>query len=418
MIHHFINNFGSDLTPMYATIPEDNPVAPADSANLRYSVRSRGGRGYIFFSNYVRHLNMKNHNGVSFKLHLENDTLTVPDGAIDIKNGVYGVLPFNYDMQGMVLKYATAHPFMILNNDQTHYCFYTIEGIKPEFKFEKSNIDRIKVHKGKKITVDGFVKVKKMIPGKDCRIEITTSSGENFTILLLTKAEARLSYKFKMKEIETLVLTKNMAFYDEIAKQLEIRSIGKNEFDFYTYPEIHPSSNAITQTGCTGSFFKYHVALPECEVPEIKFKEVSNRHAFDTYCQSLEGKTPKGQTYSHLFDNKAPFLEYELDLPESLPKCVNDVLVEFDYEGNTAQVYAYGVIIADDYYSGLKMPFALRRHRDKLVKSRFLFQVTPLMSKYEIYFEDGTELGFANTRHAGLNGISVVPEYAIKIRSN
>jgi len=417
LINHFINNFGNDLAPMYPTIPEDNPTDPADSVNLRYSVRSRGGSGYIFFSNYVRHLNMNDHNNVRFKLQLVEEKLTVPDGDIEIKNGVYGVLPFNYDMQDVVLKYATAHPFMILNNDQTHYCFYTIEGIKPEFKFEKSNIDKIKVRKGKKITVDGFVKVKKIIPGKDCRIEITTTSGENFTILLFTEEEARLSYKFKINGIETLVLTDNLAFYDEKAKELEIRSMGKNEFDFYTYPEIHPSSNAITQTGRTGSFFKYHVALPKCELPEIRFSEVSDHKAYETYCKSLGGKTPKGPKYNiHLFDDKTSNLIYKLDLPKSLPQGVNDVLVEFDYKGNTAQVYADGVIIADDYYSGLKMPFALRRHRDKLAKSKFLFQVTPLMSKYEIYFEEGTELGFANTKHAVLNGISVVPEYTVKIK--
>jgi len=418
LIHHFINNFGSDLAPMYATIPGDNPVDPTDSVSLRYSVRSRGSRGYILFSNYVRHLNMNEHNNIQFNLQLENETLTIPDDGIYIKSGVYGILPFNYDMQGVLLKYATAHPFNILDNGTKTYCFYAIEGIEPEFKFQKSTIDKIKVRNGKKIDADGFVKVKKLKPGKDCHIDITTTSGEKFSILLLTEDEARYSYKFNIEGNQTHVITDNIAFYDENTKELEIRSMGKNEFDFYSYPEMNISSEVITSIGQVGSFFQYHVTLPRYEVAEIKLKEICDRKAFEAYCQSLAGRTPKGPTYNHLFDNKAPYLVYELDLPESLPPGVNDVLIEFDYYGNTAQIYADGIIIADDYYSGLKMPFALRRHRDKLGKSKFLFQVTPLMSEYEIYFEEATKLGFAETKHAVLNGISVVPEYAIKIRSN
>ena len=415
LLHHFIHAFGSDLAPMYSILPKDNPTDPADSVSLRYSLRSRDGRGYIFFSNYVRHLKMKNHRGVRFKLELENEELVVPDNGIDIENGVYGILPFNYDMQGVLLKYATAHPFDILENGSKTYFFYAMDGIEPEFKFEDSNIAAIKVHNGKKSKAGGFIKVNGMKPSKDCSIDMTTITGDKIIILLLTEDEARYSYKFNIDGKQTLVITDKMAFYNENTKELEIRSLGSNEFDFFTFPEINVSSKEPAFIGQAGRFYHYHVALPKCEMPRVTFKDISDRKAYEAYCQSLQGKTPKWPTYSHLLDEKAPYVRYEMDLPTSMPEGVNDVLVELDYFGNTAQIYADGLLIADDYYSGSKMPFALRRHRDK---SRLIFQVTPLMPEYEIYFEEGTELDFGYAQYAVLNGITVVPEYAMKIRLN
>ncbi|OGC00575.1 hypothetical protein A2V82_01785, partial [candidate division KSB1 bacterium RBG_16_48_16] len=279
LIHHFIHAFGSDLAPMYSILPKENPTDPADSVSLRYSLRSRDGRGYIFFSNYVRHLKMKNHRGVRFKLELENEELVVPDNGIDIKNGVYGILPFNYDMQGVLLKYATAHPFDILENGSKTYFFYAMDGIEPEFKFEDSNIAAIKVHNGKKSKAGGFIKVNGMKPSKDCSIDMTTITGDKIIILLLTEDEARYSYKFNIDGKQTLVITDKMAFYNENTKELEIRSLGSNEFDFFTFPEINVSSKEPAFIGQAGRFYHYHVALPKCEMPRVTFKDISDRKA-------------------------------------------------------------------------------------------------------------------------------------------
>ena len=95
---------------------------------------------------------------------------------------------------------------------------------------------------------------------------------------------------------------------------------------------------------------------------------------------------------------------------------MNDLLIEFNYRGNTAQLYSDGILIADDYFSGHEMPFALRRHRDKLSHSQFIFQITPLLPQYDIYFEENTELAFTRNMYAELKEISVIPEYAFKIK--
>ncbi len=416
LIHHFINDFGSDLAPMQALIPDGNSADPADSLSLRWSIRSRGGRGYIFFNNYVRQVNTAAHRNVRFKIQLEKETLTVPDGGIDIPAGAYGILPFNTDMQGVLLKYSTAHPFMILNHSEKCYFFYAINGIVPEFTFQNSTVKKITVRGGRAVSIGDRITVRNLKPGKECRMEITAASGGRFAVFLLSEDEARCSYQFTFGGRETILMTDKMAFYDEKKKELELRSLGVPEFDFYAWPRPDFASASVVQNGKAGYFCAYRAVLPPCKTPEIKFREISRRADFDAYCRSLGGKTPAGPTYSHRVDPDAPYLAYELDLPESIPEGANDMLLEFDYRGNTAQVYAGGRIIADDFYSGSKMPFALRRHREALPKSRFLFQITPMMPKHDIYFEEGTDLEFAENLHAALKGVSVIPEYSVKIR--
>ncbi len=414
LIHHFVHDFGENLAPMYPIIPEDNPVKPTDTDSLRYAVRSRSGRGYVFFNNYVRHLEMKNHPNVQFNIQLEDENLTIPDKSLSIQNEVYGILPFNMNLNGVLLKYATAHPFIRLDHPRKIYGFYAIDSMNPEFKFDKTTVKSIDVQKGDVVSSDAFIYVRNLEPDLDCQITLNSFNGEETTLLLFQENQARHTYKFDINDKQTLLITENMAFYNAQSKTLEIRSPGESEFDFHIYPDLPSKSENISMGKKTGLFRNCLVRLSKKEMPRISFKEISNRDQYEAYCKSLDGKTPTGPTYTHRLEIDAPYLRYQLDLPDALPEGVNDVLLQFQYHGNTAQIYADDLIIADDYYSGQPMSFALRRHQDKLGKSTFVFQVTPLLPESEIYFEDGTPLDFTLKDPAGLDGIQVIPEYRIQ----
>ncbi|MFC1569997.1 hypothetical protein ACFL4L_07160, partial [bacterium] len=195
-----------------------------------------------------------------------------------------------------------------------------------------------------------------MNPGKNCLIKLTTLSGEKTSILLLTEEEARTTYEFNILGQQTFVMTNHLAFYNDVMKELEIRSMGENEFEFYTCPEILMSSEKVQFKGLNGSFTKYKITLPTYQIPEITATDISDRSAFIQYCKSLNKQTPEGPAYSHLMEKQSSYLRYELNLPKTLPTEINDLLVLLDYSGNTAQIYADNLIIADDYYSEPSMP--------------------------------------------------------------
>jgi len=252
-----------------------------------------------------------------------------------------------------------------------------------------------------------------MEPGKSCTISITTKTGEEIQVLLLTKQQARYSYVFNIKGVQTLLLTNNMAFYDEVKDELTIRSTGNNAFTFDALPAIRIKNKDVTAAGVEGLFSKYAVNLPVWKPVDISFKQISADTAFDRYTQNLAGKTPTGPTYGIKYDANLPYKTYQINMPSALPKNVHDVLAGFDYKGNTAALYANGLIIADDYYTGNVMPYSLRRHADMLGKQKFTLQITPLMENRQIHFEPGTELDFTKTSHAELRAIKVKPQYEV-----
>lgn len=413
LLHQFVNSYGADMAPMSAQIPSDNPVKADDLKDLRYSVRSRGGAGFVFVNNYVRHFDMAEHKDVAFNIKTETEIIRIPEkGGINVANKVYVVMPFNYDMDGVLLKYATAQPTVILDNKDKVYCYYAMDGIAPEFKFEMKNIKNLR--SAGKMTQNGeFALVQNLKPGKDCTIDVVTKTGNSFRILLLTKDEARYSYVFDMKSGKTLVLTPKMAFYDDSRDVITMRSLDSAAFGFDSYPACGTKSVAVRAAGNSGIFTHYQVALPEWDSTGVAFKQVSDDAKFKKYCDSLAGNTPLGPTYQIHYNPALPYKAYSLTLPNKMPDLVYDVLLQFDYKGNTAALYAGGTIIADDYYAGMAMPYSLKRHSDLLGKQPFILQITPLMENHQIHFEPGTDLDFAKSSHAELRGITARPVYQV-----
>jgi beta-galactosidase len=414
LFHVFVNSYGENLAPMQPQVPLDNPSKPDNLTDLRYTIRSAGGAGYVFFNNYVRHFDMANHPGVVFNIKTLNETIRIPEkGSINIKNGAYGVMPFNFNMDGVLLKYATAHPITILHNKNKVYCYYAMDGLTPQFKFENRNIKTMKLSSGVMTPAGPDVIVDGLIPGKNCTINITTKTGESFQVLLLTHEQAKYSYVFDIKGTQTLLLTANQAFYDEVKDELTIRSTDHPSFTFDALPAVRIKNKDVHPVGVEGLFSKYSVKLPQWKPIDITYKQLSVDSSFDRYTASLAGKTPLGPTYGIKYDAKLPYKSYAINMPSTLPKNVHDVLVEFDYKGNTAALYANGLIVADDYYTGNAMPYSLIRNADLLVKPKFILQITPLMESSQIHFEPGTELGFTKTNHAELKGVHLKPQYEV-----
>ena len=414
LIHQFIDSYGKKLAPMFPIVPTDNPTTANDLEKLRYSVRSSKGAGFLFINNYLRHFNLANHQQVSFVINTGKEELKIPqNGTINIGNGVYAVFPFNDDLNGVKLKYATAQPSTILNNKIQTFCYFAVKGVTPEFCFDNSNIKSITALKAKIEKKGKLTFIKQLVPGKEGFVTITTLQGKTFQLLLLNEEEARYSYKFNIKGNETLLLTNKQVFYNETTNALTMRSIDENSFNIHAYPAINSTSFNLTKLQKTTPFTSYLVQTPKWIPVDVNFKQISNDQLFNNYTDSLKGATPTSPTYGINFDAKLPFKNYQIDMPKALPANVKDVLVEFNYQGNTAALYANNLIVADNYYTGDVMPFTLRRNQTLLKEQRFTLQITPLMPVSAIHFERGTPLDFTKKQPAQLNSIAVKPIYEI-----
>lgn len=135
-LHLFLDEYGPSLAEMPATIP--NVVKNgSDTTSLRWSVRSDGKSGYVFVNNYQRGQNMPAKMDIQFQLKLKEETVDLPRSPFTIPANQYFILPFNMDLAGVTLIYATAQP--ICREGRTFY-FAEIPGIKAEFHFDPKSV--------------------------------------------------------------------------------------------------------------------------------------------------------------------------------------------------------------------------------------------------------------------------------------
>ncbi len=126
MLHMFVNDFGNILAPM-EYVSQTDDVKADDLTTLRCAMRTDGNSGFVFINHYQRLAKLKD---------IENaviDTGTVRFPPINVKGDIAFIMPFNMELSGERIEYATAQPLCAVNNT---YFFAEIDGIVPEYKFE------------------------------------------------------------------------------------------------------------------------------------------------------------------------------------------------------------------------------------------------------------------------------------------
>jgi len=108
--HWFLQDFGARLATMTVRKPAAVPENAADLGTPRYAVRSNGDSGFVFVNNHVRQYAMAAHKDVRFEVALPGGKLTFPSTPVDIADGDYFIWPYNFDLDGTLLKSATAQP--------------------------------------------------------------------------------------------------------------------------------------------------------------------------------------------------------------------------------------------------------------------------------------------------------------------
>lgn len=165
IMHLFLQDFGEQLAPM-ETVLSAKEVDENDLESLRYCMRTDGSSGFVFINHYQRLAELKD---------LENvviDTGNVVFPSIDIRGKQSFFVPFNMDLSGNELTYATAQPLCHVGNT---YFFMALSGIKPQYRF-----------------ADGTVY--EAVPGVNEKLEVG-----NVQIVTLTWNEAKYARKLSGK---------------------------------------------------------------------------------------------------------------------------------------------------------------------------------------------------------------------------
>lgn len=181
-LHLFLHDFGGALAQMPLTLPDLVPTNKNDLATLRWAVRSDGNSGYIFVNNYQRLQPMPAKTHVQLKLNLPGGELIFPQKPVTIPADEFFIWPFNLDLGGAKLIYATAQPICKIDDGKllTVY-FVQTPGVKAEFDFDPVTLA------GRASSRAVFESVK---PGRNPAINLQTKSGQKIQIVLLSGADS------------------------------------------------------------------------------------------------------------------------------------------------------------------------------------------------------------------------------------
>lgn len=132
MLHMFVKDFGDVLAPMENVMAEEE-VSEENLSDLRYAMRTDGNGGFVFVNHYQRLAKIKD---------VKNAVITagaVRFPKIDVCGDISFIMPFNADLSGNLLEYATAQ---LLCRAENTYFFAEICGIEAEYRFSDGTVHK------------------------------------------------------------------------------------------------------------------------------------------------------------------------------------------------------------------------------------------------------------------------------------
>ena len=210
-LNYFMNDFGEQLVKMKSYLPTTNK----DRDNLQWAVRTDGKSGFVFCSNYLYKHSRKDYEDVQFKVRLKGEEVALPRTPMTIGNGSYFFWPFNLELGGATLNYATAQPVCrMLDGDVETFFFFEDDNIPAEFLWSTDEVSEIKISTGKVHKVKKGFRIDGLKAGKDCVMEVVKKDGESIRVVVLTEKESDLIWKGKVNGKDFVSLSSSMWMTD------------------------------------------------------------------------------------------------------------------------------------------------------------------------------------------------------------
>jgi len=356
--HLFVHDFGDQLARMPAYFPERRPASPDEPEPLRWSVRSDGAHGFLFFNNHHRTSAWPTRKGVQFALHFDSGTQLVPREPLDIPAGALGFWPVNLDCAGVGLDYATAQLVSHLEVAGEHWFFFIAnEGIVPEFAFAGEKPRRCKLGLG---------------------IAFTRKSREGVKVkfVVLPSDRGREFWKLSLAGRDRVLLSSNALLADS-GGQLRIETLGDEPPQLAVFPDLSGVclEDRVFRGHKQGVFTEFTLPKPATPTDRVEASLVKSA--------SRQGTNASNAMDESVWTDAAV---WRITVPAAWRQ--RDALLRIHFVGDVARLYAGGKLVADKFYNGQPFDFALWRISPAQLDTLEL-HVMPLPAKLESRLPEG-----------------------------
>jgi len=316
-LHLFCKTFSGFLEETKTVLPDYlETLQPENPEPLRFAVRVKDGSGFLFVNNFQDHVEMKDRFGDEVKLQLPDGDITF---RFDIGAGENAILPFNLDLGGEKLVWATAQPITNIGNT---WFFLAPDGMQPQYCFEiNGKATTFTAETGEKLTVGG--------------IEIIT----------LSRKDSRGFNVYPINGAETAVLSGNPVLFDGKSLKVETED---GCYSIYTYPANVLTVPANASAEQKGVFGGYRVGVPAVS-EKCPFKQVGvGRYTLEIPAEKLCGK--------------------------------KQVLLRVRYAGDIGHAFINGEMISDNFSNGGTWDVRLECYAEQLKEHPLTIYITPIKS--------------------------------------
>jgi beta-galactosidase len=262
--NYFLNDFGPTLAPMQPHAPNVLPAGARDLSVPRVAARTLGSSGFLFVNNHVRSYPMPARDNFQVTIKLpDNKSVTLPSKPIALPADAYFVWPFNMDLSGLHLRFATAQPLAILGTKAAPvYAFVAQPNIPAEFVVDDTpglKLDS-SIHP---LLRDGALWLRAepaaaWLPQHTIRF--TLASEHRVTLWVLNQQDAERGWKITTANSTQLLITQQQAFVDK--NTATIVDLGNPTFVAWLLPAMHtalvPADPRVKLTKGAG----YQVTFP------------------------------------------------------------------------------------------------------------------------------------------------------------
>lgn len=346
-MHYFFNTFEKEFCPTKTVLPKGaEDIEPTDVTQLRYAVRVDNGRGFIFINNYQDHLVSPEKKDFSIKLELDNEILTVPQKSkMSIASEESCILPFNFQMENINLKYATAQVITkVIRDEEVNYFFFIPKGMKPEYCFDKDNIDKITISKGNILEENDKVFVTPTAINLS-KMEILDKLGKKINVYTMTDEQSINFWKFDWQGKTEILLSENPILVDDLNIRFESR---ENEITIQTIDNLF-DIDLLKQYQC-----------------------IEQNDLITTYKLSQKRKDIAFTT-KEIAKNKI-IVNVNTDNIRGL----KEILLRVDYEGDIGYAFVNNELINDNFANGATWDIGLGKVLETMPNGEIYISISPL----------------------------------------
>jgi len=397
MQHLFVEDFGHKLARMPLYLPDQLPSGLDDVDTLRWSVRSDGSSGFIFFNNYQPVIPLSNKQGVQFEIKTKDNILKFPRIPITIPAGGYGILPFRMDCDGIMLEYATVQPLCRIESEEETpvYFFAALDSIRPELVFNAAK-NKVETFNAQKKKISDLIRISNITSGTKKVVSFTRTDNKKVDFVVLTPEQGRRLWRLPFAGRERGILSEANLLKD--GRDLNLHSSNPEAMKLSVFPspgKITVSSNS-SKGSSDGIFRQYSVKLArlaDIEVDAIKVKD-AGPEVFE-----LNGTEEKTWQQAEV---------WTLNIPSDISG--EHLILNIHYIGDAARIYVGDELFNDNYYNG--DPFAVglwRIPQEKWpeIRLKILPYSDSLLSKFPLSIKENIQEAKAKGK---LNNISVQPD--------